>query len=86
MGDILQFATAVAYAGRTILIVIGQEQLDLETLGLTGARRTRLDRHAFDHRGVAGGGKLGGGGARKLELDQTDAAGARRVVDVVELA
>ena len=58
----------------------------MQTLGLAGTRRPRLDRHAFDNRRVAGRGQLGRGGARKLEFDQTDAARTGRMVDVIELA
>ena len=72
IGQVLQFAVAVAVAGLAVLGVVVQQQFDDVTAGLADVGRVGLDLHALPHQLAAGGHVE----AHLLDLDHAHAAGA----------
>ena len=79
-----QFAIAVARAGSAVLMVIGHDHFHLQLAHFLHLRRARHDLPALGHRRVAGGDVLRLFLLVFLDFNEADAAGARRMVNVVQ--
>ena len=77
----LQLAGGAAHAGETVLLVVGEQQLEIHLSRLHDAGRVRGDLHTLVY-GVNAGGDHA---ARTLDLDEAEAAGAD-LIDVLQIA
>jgi hypothetical protein len=81
---VLQLAAAVPHAGRAVLVVIAEQELDLQALLLAHDGRAGQHLHARLHRRVAAGHDVGFVSFAP-DLDEADAARTGSVVDIREL-